>query len=106
MPDLEETYLVPTDILDRLWPSPVPLWRLKLKHERDVFLDHLDRYVDMGVLSRSGSGTPSDPFRFEWVVAPPDMNFIGFRPSREVLELPIPHDVPRDLLLRAMSDER
>jgi hypothetical protein len=56
--EMSERVCVPLHILDELWPLPV----LTLHQPgKQVYIDHLDRYVDMGVLVRSGDG-------YEWAI--------------------------------------
>ena len=100
--------VVPTDVLDDLWPIPVPMF--KVKQYPLTYVEHLDRYVDLGVLSRTGSGTREDPYRYEVMLsrlgvkdADGDQAFIGFRPRLDAHRSPLAADeVPRDLLDRLL----
>jgi hypothetical protein len=125
MSDLEEDdwYVINNEILDDLWPRPVPPWIYKHKNNTPTYVEHLDRYVDMGVLSRSGTGTRDDPYRFEVLLSTLGAQVdedghrvrVGYRRLRvdawrngnglnSIPPLPIsPDDVPRDLLDRLLA---
>ena len=103
--------VVPLNTLNELWSGVVPQW--KVVEYAAPYIEHLGRYVDMGVLSRSGSGTHEDPYRYDWRVAWPEhlsgngeppWPLIGFRPPADVLDIDLaPDDVPADLLNRLVA---
>jgi hypothetical protein len=103
-----EWYVVSEDILNKLWATVVPRYKIIQPHLAAIYIDHLDRYVDMGVLSRSGAGTRDDPIRYQVVFSPlgtgDRLTFIGYRPRADVLTFDLaPDDVPTDLLRRVLA---
>lgn len=62
---MTEVYVVlPLSILDELWPTGVTL-RSRRAQTPEYWIAHLDRYVDMGVLVRTGDGSEARPYRYE-----------------------------------------
>jgi hypothetical protein len=116
MADTEYFYVIPNEILNDLWPQPVPPWIYKHKDNTRTYVEHLDRYVDMGVLSRSGTGAREDPFRYEVLLSTlgtqlvdegygyKTRKHIGWRHDpRSAWVALVLDDVPQDLLDRLFT---
>ena len=54
---------LPIDILDSIWPEGFNLKNWK-RYPVEKWIESLDHYAEMGLLTVSGTGTDEDPIRF------------------------------------------